>query len=115
MNYLQLFGNPNTYILSPTLEGYNDEIKFNFSSIEIQIKDCNQDQIKMFDKNKIQRCEEPKCNKSCPVDISAICVPYFNELINDITKNKCTCLPGWEGENCDNKILINYKYVFLLL
>ncbi|ORX53799.1 hypothetical protein BCR36DRAFT_396482 [Piromyces finnis] len=111
MNYLQLFANPSTYIITPIIENYNDEINFKFSSIEINIKECSKYQIKMIDKNNIQYCEEPKCKENCPVDISAICIPYSNELVNDISKNRCVCLPGWKGENCTDKDFVSYEYV----
>ncbi|OUM66937.1 hypothetical protein PIROE2DRAFT_5797 [Piromyces sp. E2] len=114
MNYLQIFGNPNTYILTPTIENYGDKIRFDFPSIEITIKNCNPNQIKMKDKNNIQYCVEPICKKSCPIDISAKCIANSTELVNDINKNKCECFPGWYGENCTEKIFINFKNVGII-
>jgi len=61
-------------------------------------------------KNGIQYCENAICNENCPVDISAKCIPYRNETINDINMNICECLSGWEGENCKDKIYIDFRY-----
>jgi len=57
----------------------------------------------MYNKNKILYCENPICQESCPVDISAKCQAYTKENDNDIHKNKCICMNGWTGENCKEK------------
>jgi len=63
----------------------------------------------MYDKNGILYCEKPKCHSLCPVDISANCVSAFSELKNDINKNFCECLPGWEGDYCKTKKFLNLE------
>jgi len=63
----------------------------------------------MVNDNGIKYCEEPICNKDCPVGISAKCISYYSEGKNDINLNKCQCLPGWKGDNCKSKIYINYR------
>ncbi|OUM61162.1 hypothetical protein PIROE2DRAFT_12876 [Piromyces sp. E2] len=101
LNNLQIFANPNEYVLIPKIENYDDDIKYKSDNIMVSINDCKEDQIKMInEKNKIQYCEDARCNENCPVDISARCIPFKNGEINDINKNLCECLSGWEGEIC---------------
>ncbi|OUM59259.1 hypothetical protein PIROE2DRAFT_63897 [Piromyces sp. E2] len=76
---------------------------------EIEIKECNENQIKMIDKSGIQYCVNPTCKESCLINESAICKPYYKENINDINLNICECLPGWKGNNCEEKIYIDYR------
>jgi len=71
--------------------------------------DCK-DQIKMFDKNGIPYCENPKCNDRCPVGVSAECKKSNNTInVNDKNKNKCSCLPGFYGEYCEDKKYIDFR------
>ena len=59
MNYLQIFANPGQYILKSIIENYNDKIEFHFDDINVEIKECNDNQIKFIDKYGIQHCENP--------------------------------------------------------
>ena len=94
-----------------TIENYNEDIKLYFDQIEIQVNSCNSNQIKMYDDNSILYCVNPICKPSCPVDESASCEPYYLSYINDINKNICQCFPGYDGIDCREKILIDYRYV----
>jgi len=109
LNQLQIYGNPEKYILEPHIENYNDELQFKFDPIEITIKECSDNQIVMVNNRGIQYCEEPICGKDCPVGISAKCVAYYKKEKNDINLNKCECLPGWNGNKCENKVYIDYR------
>ncbi|OUM65637.1 hypothetical protein PIROE2DRAFT_7303 [Piromyces sp. E2] len=108
MNYLQIFANPNEYIMEPVIENYNGKIQFNFTKIDITITDCKENQLKRLMKNNLYYCENPKCESSCPIDTSAIC-KLNSEFENNPHKNICQCLAGYEGENCETKIFLNYK------
>ncbi|OUM70298.1 hypothetical protein PIROE2DRAFT_56958 [Piromyces sp. E2] len=108
LNYFQIYTNPNNYTIIPTIENYNDPIKFNFNNINITINDCNSNQIKMKDKKGIQYCENPLCHESCPVGVTAKCLSLHKENINNINENVCECLPGWKGNNCDHKKFVDF-------
>jgi len=108
---LQIFAPPGQYLLKPIIENYKYDLIFNFDEIEIIINECGKDQIKLFDKNGNPYCDTPICRNSCPVGTTARCVspsPTTNE--NDKKKNKCECIPGWEGINCDEKIFVDFRY-----
>jgi len=75
--------------------------------LEVLVSSCNQDQIRMYNKNKILYCESPKCDEKCPINTSAYCQSYYNDTINDIKKNKCVCNEGWEGDFCTEKIFFD--------
>ncbi|OUM63122.1 hypothetical protein PIROE2DRAFT_61476 [Piromyces sp. E2] len=109
LNNIKIYANPNTYYLEPVIENYNGKIKFLFDNIKIKIDECYSDKIKMIDRHGIQYCESPKCHDNCPVGISANCIPYTTELINNKTLNKCECFDGWDGNNCDSKIFVNFE------
>jgi len=106
LNNLQIYANPGTYIIHFTIENYNDTIKFNFNQIKINVLGCKDNQIKMFNSNDILYCEYAKCKKSCLIDETAICKPYYNESINDINKNICECIGGYMGDQCKQKNLL---------
>ncbi|OUM70113.1 hypothetical protein PIROE2DRAFT_1794, partial [Piromyces sp. E2] len=109
LNNLIIYANPNTYKVKLIIENYNGNLHFMFDDIIINVKSCDSDIIKMYDKNNILYCENPKCKDQCPVDSSAVCKAYQEEGINDINKNICECLPGWEGDNCERKIYIDFS------
>ncbi|OUM63410.1 hypothetical protein PIROE2DRAFT_10070, partial [Piromyces sp. E2] len=111
-NNLQVYANPGTYNIKVVVENYNDEILFNFDSIDIKIMECNDNHIKIIDKNNILQCKNPICNSSCPVGVSATCVPGKNNTNNDISLNNCVCNDGWMGDNCDIKIYIDFNNFF---
>jgi len=112
LNKFRIYANPGIYFLKITFDNYNGIIKTNFDTIKINVTGCNENQIKRYN-NKILYCENPICHQDCPVSVSAICKPNSstnNNLINDINNNKCVCLVGWDGENCKNKIILNFRY-----
>jgi len=109
LNQLQIYANPNKYILKPFIENYYDELQIKFNPIEITIKECTNKQILMINNRGIQYCEEPICNEECNVGIAADCIPYYKKDINDINLNICECLPGYDGNNCKNKVFIDYR------
>ncbi|OUM57725.1 hypothetical protein PIROE2DRAFT_17194 [Piromyces sp. E2] len=86
-----------------------NDVELRFDDIEITVSECGVNQIKMYNHNGILYCEDPLCKPGCPVGESAICIPYYKELINNIEKNRCKCLPGWVGNKCENKNLINFR------
>jgi len=96
-------------LVKVVIENYNDKVVFQFKDIKIKINDCDDEQIKIYNKNGLLYCENPKCNPNCPVDISAYCKKYYNESINNPNLNICECLPGYNGIYCENKIFIDYR------
>ncbi|ORX37498.1 hypothetical protein BCR36DRAFT_313638 [Piromyces finnis] len=110
-NNLRIYANPDTYLLRLSIEGYKDKIELKFSDIEIEIKECNNNEIKRIDTLKnITYCETPICMDSCPIQQSAICIPPSNNTIeNDPTKNICKCLDGWKETNCNTKIMVDIR------
>jgi len=110
MKNLQIFASPGRYVLKPVIENYIYDINFNFDEIEIQINECNKDQIKMTDKNGYPYCDIPICKSRCPVGIRARCIPPSPQLNeNDIMKNKCECDPGWTGDDCDKEVFVDFR------
>ncbi|ORX56015.1 hypothetical protein BCR36DRAFT_280564 [Piromyces finnis] len=104
LNNFRIFSNPNRYYLNIWVEnnGNNNNIEIKNNEIEIEILGCDENQIKMYDKDGILYCENAICKDNCPIDISANCIPYYNERYNNIDKNICSCLPGWTGNNLQN-------------
>jgi len=68
----------------------------------------------MYDKNGILYCDDPICKESCPAPIAATCKAGYSENINNIKSNICECLPGLKGELCNEKIFVDFTYVFYL-
>jgi len=92
------------------LEKNSENIEFDVNNIKIVVNECNENQIKLYKKNKISYCESPICRESCPImESRAICKPSKDSRINDYRKNICECSPGWEGDMCDEKVFVNYK------
>ncbi|ORX64425.1 hypothetical protein BCR32DRAFT_273116 [Anaeromyces robustus] len=115
LNNFQVFGEFNTYKLVTTVKNYNEYIDLKFDEINITINECNSYQIKMKNpKTKVLYCETPICPDTCSNE-TAICLPKYREFINDINENICECLPGWEGENCQNRIIFNYRTLNIIL
>jgi len=91
------------------MENYDNDIKFNVNNQKIIVHDCDDNQIKMYNKKGILYCENPNCGETCPVkEERAICKPNDINKINDIKNTKCECSPGWEGDKCEKRIFINY-------
>jgi len=93
------------------IDGYQGHINFDFHDIEINVHDCNKNQIKMYSTNQIPYCENPICKDSCPVDISARCIYNESLPINDKNSNICECYNGYSGENCSLKTFIDFRYI----
>ncbi|OUM62833.1 hypothetical protein PIROE2DRAFT_61621 [Piromyces sp. E2] len=109
-NKLRIFANPGVYFFSISIENYNEEIKFNYNEIIVNINSCNENQIKLYGKDDILYCENAKCNEKCPVDNKATCKPTSKDVTkNDPELNKCECNIGWEGNYCTKKSYINFK------
>eukprot|EP00833_Pecoramyces_ruminatium_P007738 jgi/Orpsp1_1/1181770/evm.model.c7180000078520.1 len=104
---------PETLKLKLSLENEDKNINFsNNEELKITIKNCDDNQIKMtFKKNDIYYyCENPKCDENCPYsnhNATAVCIKGPNENVNSAKLNKCQCLPGWEGNNCQTKVIAN--------
>ncbi|ORX81129.1 hypothetical protein BCR32DRAFT_293444 [Anaeromyces robustus] len=129
---LKLYAVPDIYILKLYIDNYNGKIDLRFDDIIIKINDCDENQIKKYDNHGLYYCEDPICRESCPTtyslfkkkeeniddiytnyEVSAICKPYNRSLpINDPNKNICSCLPGWDGYNCDTKIYISFRNIY---
>ncbi|OUM60981.1 hypothetical protein PIROE2DRAFT_13142 [Piromyces sp. E2] len=110
MKNLQIYASPGHYILKPNIENYKYNITFKFNDIKIQIMQCNDDQIKMTDKDGSPYCENPICRDSCPVGITAKCVLPSHEInSNNKKQNICHCYSGWKGENCNEKIFVDFR------
>ncbi|ORX45341.1 hypothetical protein BCR36DRAFT_358228, partial [Piromyces finnis] len=110
-NNLQVFAKPNKYKLIFYIDNDDDDIELRFDDIEINISECNENQIKRYNNNGILYCVNPICKSDCPVGDSAECIPYYKELINDVEKNICKCLPGWNGSSCKNKEFIDFSFI----
>ena len=107
---LQIFAPPDRFVLKPVIENYNYDINFNFNEIEVQINDCSKDQIRMMDNNKYVYCETPICKNNCPVGTTAKCKPPSLESHeNDKMKNICDCIPGWKGDNCNERKYVDFR------
>ncbi|ORX82768.1 hypothetical protein BCR32DRAFT_292411 [Anaeromyces robustus] len=78
-----------------------------------KIKDCGQNEIKIFDQNKFYHCEEPECTYLCPIlSNKAECLKStINEEnnINDPNNNICSCYSGWSGPYCEMPIYADVK------
>lgn len=89
----------------------NNKIKFKNNYLNITVKNCNDNQIKIIDKRNYYHCENPICNDNCPVNTEkAVCLKSNITNINRKEYNKCQCTPGWNGKNCEEKDYIKLKY-----
>jgi len=110
MNKFRIYAKKGIYYLILKLENYNGQILSDFNNTKIEVSECRKDQIVMFYYKNIIYCETPLCKLDCPVAKSATCQPGKNIIgVNDRVLNKCKCLPGWKGDNCLEKIYINYR------
>jgi len=99
-----------------------NNIHFNVDNLDVTVKDCNSEYIKLYDKNKFYSCESPLCKDECPIqDKRAVCVKNESNNSNNKFSNECKCLDGWIGNNCetqdyevyDNMFVFKIIYLFL--
>jgi len=123
MSNLRIIANPNIYKLKYSISNYKifsnydyTKITYNIPDIEIEVSNkCEDSYIKMYDKNNILYCEKAVCQDSCPVDITALCIPYNQDSkTNDKENNICQCMEGWTGAICNEKVFIDYGLLSLL-
>ncbi len=84
----------------------NDKNKINISNnkFNFNISNCDENQIKLFSKDKYFYCENPICNDDCPISNgTAICLKKKDAQFNSKNDNKCECAQGWTGDKCEMK------------
>lgn len=97
------------------LENDNKNIIIDINKIDITLKDCDKEHIKIYDKNQYYYCEQPICNDDCPVSNgTAICVKGNNENINVSKFNQCVCVNGWIGNKCQTKDYVVLRYYIII-
>lgn len=102
--------NNSTINLKLILENEKYIIKSINNYLKLTIKDCNDEQIKLFKENDYYYCEYPICNDDCPISKKAAkCVKGEIDNINLIKYNKCICEIGWIGDKCQTKDFIEFK------
>ncbi|OUM62264.1 hypothetical protein PIROE2DRAFT_11522 [Piromyces sp. E2] len=108
----QIFAKPNDYILKVTIKNSEREIVSKFENITIKVLPCRETQFSIY-KNEILFCETAMCKQDCPTNSTATCLPYLENTtikpINDINKNICKCINGWEGDKCNIKKFVNFR------
>ena len=114
LNHLIIYAVPQTYYLSVFFDGYKDNIKLNFDQFEINVENCKENQVRLFDEKQVPYCENPKCYNDCPVGVRAECIAHNstligNTLINNEQNNECRCLPGFTGNKCSEKEYIDFR------
>eukprot|EP00833_Pecoramyces_ruminatium_P000369 jgi/Orpsp1_1/1174401/evm.model.c7180000049960.1 len=111
LNNFKIFAiDPSNFNLKLNLENEKIKIKFSKEKFDITIENCGDKQIKIMDKSKFYYCENPICDDSCPVlNGTSECLKSEKENINSVSLNKCQCLPGWNGNRCENRDFIEYK------
>ncbi|OUM66750.1 hypothetical protein PIROE2DRAFT_5962 [Piromyces sp. E2] len=81
----------------------NNIAMLNTTYMNVIIKECDNKQIKII-KNNYFYCEDPICSEDCPLNEEhAECIKNSTEYKNNKLLNKCVCIPGWKGINCQNK------------
>eukprot|EP00833_Pecoramyces_ruminatium_P016426 jgi/Orpsp1_1/1190458/evm.model.d7180000079107.1 len=109
---------PSTFSLKLSLENENMDVQFNIDTLNFTIRECNENQIVMYTNDEYYYCENPICNSNCPYldsNATAECIKDSDKNINDIKLNKCKCMVGWIGENCNQKefINLNHNYIYI--
>ena len=101
-------------------ENQNVMYKLQYDKLNITIRNCTENQIKMsrsykYNKDTIKSyfyCENAVCPDECPInDVNdkAKCIIGYNNTDNIKELNICKCNPGWEGEYCNNKVFVDFK------
>ena len=81
------------------------------TDIDIKVSYCNKYQIAYIDNNQILHCENALCNSYC--SLNGQCIANENNVNNNPNKNDCECNPGYKGKFCENKNIVDYRYIFL--
>ncbi|OUM66752.1 hypothetical protein PIROE2DRAFT_5964 [Piromyces sp. E2] len=103
---------PSSLKLKFSVEIDNNFIKIDNNNIIVDIDDCSDHQIKMYDKNKFYSCENPLCSNDCPIaNKTAECVKGEGNYYNKMLLNKCQCVSGWTGD----KLIIFSEMIYFLL
>jgi len=98
-----------------SIENDKSNITFKNDNINIYVKDCAEEQIKIYIKDDYYYCVNPICSDDCPISSGkAECIKSDIENINDIKLNKCQCLPGWIGDGCQLKDYAVTKYIIYI-
>ncbi len=85
-------------------------IQFEKDQLNVNIKECNDNEIIMHLKDGFYYCENPICDDTCPImNRKAICKKGVPENINLFSNNKCECLPGWNGTKCETKVYVEIE------
>ncbi|ORX79567.1 hypothetical protein BCR32DRAFT_269398 [Anaeromyces robustus] len=88
----------------------NKNIDISDKYINVVVKNCDEEQIKMVNSKYFYYCENPICDDNCPVENkTAICVKGENNLKNNINLNYCECVKGWKEEGCKEKEYIEKR------
>ncbi|ORX51108.1 hypothetical protein BCR36DRAFT_288750, partial [Piromyces finnis] len=114
LNNVKVIANASLYILKISIENYYEEIKFDFPDIEVMVNYCSKHQIAIYDNNNILRCENALCKPECNKE-NGICYPSEDNLKNDPYKNNCQCNAGYQGKVCDDKIVVDFSKLKLII
>jgi len=115
-NELKISSKPNRYSIefSMDFQRYKNII-FKPNNITINILDCEEDDITII-RNNIPHCERPICNCGPKISEKHICKKgYENIKINSVKYNKCVCTEGHKGENCNELIFYDKRYLSFLI
>ncbi|ORX80569.1 hypothetical protein BCR32DRAFT_20538 [Anaeromyces robustus] len=113
LDRIKVIATPGLYDLIFEIENSND-IKIVGNKYSIEITNCKDNEVEMYSRNGLLYCETPICYDECPVGNRAVCVSAGLYNINSQRKNKCQCYDGYDGIECDIKIMIDLSYLFEL-
>jgi len=105
---------PSTFQIKFTVEINDDFIELDNNLLDVNITDCFESQIKIYEKDKFYYCENPKCNNDCPVsNKTAECIKGEENYYNKVSLNKCQCIPGWIDDKsiCDSKKYTDFSFM----
>ncbi|ORX79035.1 hypothetical protein BCR32DRAFT_269702 [Anaeromyces robustus] len=92
----------------------NNKINFKNEELKIDIVDCNDNQIKLYNEKRFYYCQDPICDVTCPVsEGKAMCKKGDFDKNQNTYLNQCVCIPGWTGKQCEFKVYakICFKYI----